>query len=406
MSTTTISGFDIGPVQINGSHSHVIVKKGATLMIGGSVGGTTGAIMEDLNNPVNCHDNDYTIDGRVLGYQIGMYLSGANDAIDIGEFGELHALYGLVTTGTNDHINNDGKIIGDAISPGSGFGVYAMGTGSLFIDNGGMIMGDTAIGFQGSKLSLTNEKDGRIIGNTVGIVAISPADGTAEIINHGYIAGKSGTAFVSAGNDATIINDGRIKGQIIFGDGDDLLDNRGGALSNLTVIGGGGGDTLIVDDNKHFLQEMAAGGTDTIKSTVTYKLPAEVERLMLIGNSNIDGKGSTGANTLKGNGGNNVLAGLGGADDLFGGKGTDKLIGGAGADVFHFATGDGHDKVQDFHHMEDKIDLGDWAGVQSFNKVLADAHNQGADVLIEHGNDSLLLVGVHKGDLTAGDFSF
>jgi Ca2+-binding RTX toxin-like protein len=405
MSTTIFSGFDIGPTQVTGANSHIIVKKGATVMIGGTLSGTIGTIMEDIVNPLLCHDNVFTIDGRVLGYQIGMYLTGSHDTVDIGEYGEVHALYGIVITGSGTHVTNAGTIDGEVSSPGSGFGIYSVNSDSLSIENSGLIISNTAVIFQGNKLSVTNDEGGRIIGATLGVQAAWSGDGAVKLVNHGYVSGGT-YAFLSIGNDATIINDGRIKGQIIFGDGDDLLDNRGGALNILSVVGGSGDDTLIVDDAKYFLKELTSGGTDTVKSTVSYTLSDEVERLLLLGKGNINGTGTNGDNTIKGNGGNNVLAGLDGADNLYGGKGNDKLFGGSAMDIFHFSTGDGHDRVQDFHHMEDKIDLSGWAGMHTFNKVLANAHNQGANVLIDHGNDSLLLVGVHKGELTVDDFVF
>jgi Ca2+-binding RTX toxin-like protein len=406
MSTTIINGYDIGPVLVSGANSQVIVKQGATLMLGAVPGGMIGTIMESTTVSGMNYNNVYTINGRILGVQIGMYLSGSNDDVNIGASGSVHGMYGVVLAGKGDHVSNDGKIIGDVISPGTGYGIFGYVATDLVIDNTGIITGDTAIGFQGVTMTLTNSESGRIIGNSSAITAQGPGNNAVEFTNHGYVAGKGGYAFLSDGNDATVINDGRIRGQIVFGNGDDLLDNRGGALSNLTVVGGAGNDTLIVDDNKHFLLESAAGGTDTIKSTVSYALPAEVERLYLIGKAKINGTGSDGDNQIFGNAGNNSLSGKGGTDHLYGGKGADNMTGGTGTDMFHFNTGDGHDRIQDFHHLEDKINLNGWAGVNSLTKVLADAHNQGANVLIEHGTDSLLLIGVHKADLTVDDFAF
>ena len=192
---------------------------------------------------------------------------------------------------------------------------------------------------------------------------------------------------------------------VALGDGDSVFDNRGGTVTS-TIIGGGGDDVLIVDAAKYKLLEEASGGTDTVKSTVTYKLSVNVENLTLIGNADIDGTGNIGDNTIRGNAGNNELKGLAGADDLFGGKGNDKLFGGADGDEFHFATGDGHDKVMDMIQGTDKIDFSGWDAVDSFTKVKSHAQDQGDDVLITAGSDSVLIVGLHKADLTAGDFVF
>jgi Ca2+-binding RTX toxin-like protein len=75
---------------------------------------------------------------------------------------------------------------------------------------------------------------------------------------------------------------------------------------------------------------------NTIESTVTTTLPANIDNLVLVGTSNIDGTGNANNNSLTGNGvdntlsgeaGNDVLYGLGGNDTLLGGDGNDTLIG-------------------------------------------------------------------------------
>lgn len=143
---------------------------------------------------------------------------------------------------------------------------------------------------------------------------------------------------------------------------------------------------------------------DTVRSTVSFTLAEDVERLDLIGTAAIDGTGSSKSDHLHGNEAANVLRGLAGNDQLWGeagndlllggdgndrlngdqgddtldgGAGQDRLFGGAGADVFVFAEASDSarrksDKILDFQSGVDRIDLTaidadtDRAGHQAF----------------------------------------
>ncbi|MDR2031997.1 MAG: putative Ig domain-containing protein [Azoarcus sp.] len=109
-----------------------------------------------------------------------------------------------------------------------------------------------------------------------------------------------------------------------------------------------------------------------------------------------------------------VAAAAGGAADyLEGGKGNDALYGGAGDDVYHFALGDGEDRVYDSLADGDNI-LSFGAGIQKEDIRVSE---YGGGLKIEYGNqgDAILLDGadatdivfrsVHFADGTALDFS-
>jgi Ca2+-binding RTX toxin-like protein len=98
--------------------------------------------------------------------------------------------------------------------------------------------------------------------------------------------------------------------------------------------GGTGNDKYIVDNGGDQAVEAAAAGTDTVDSSVTFTLGANLENLTLTGGAAIDGTGNTGANILTGNGDDNTLTGLGGNDTLDGSGGDDTMVGGLGNDTY------------------------------------------------------------------------
>ena len=95
-----------------------------------------------------------------------------------------------------------------------------------------------------------------------------------------------------------------------------------GGLGADRMEGAAGNDTYVVDDIGDVVVEVAAGGTDTINTTIDFTLADEVEKLVLLGSA-ISGMGNSAANTLVGNTLNNILDGAGGADILQGGLGND-----------------------------------------------------------------------------------
>ena len=86
--------------------------------------------------------------------------------------------------------------------------------------------------------------------------------------------------------------------------------------------------------------EAGNGGTDTVRSSVTYSLGAFVENLTLTGNAIINGTGNALDNVLTGNARANVLSGLEGNDRFAAsnGDGSDTYNGGAGSDTYDLSN--------------------------------------------------------------------
>ncbi|ABN79252.1 Calx-beta domain-containing protein [Cereibacter sphaeroides] len=121
------------------------------------------------------------------------------------------------------------------------------------------------------------------------------------------------------------------------GAGNDLLDGGGGRDR---MVGGTGNDRYIVNHAGDSTIELAGGGIDTVQSSLSWTLAANVERLVLTGGAALSGTGNGLANLLTGNGGANRLQGLAGNDTLNGGGGRDVMIGGTGNDTYITDGGD------------------------------------------------------------------
>jgi Ca2+-binding RTX toxin-like protein len=133
------------------------------------------------------------------------------------------------------------------------------------------------------------------------------------------------TAINGTGNTANNILIGNTANNTLTGDtGNDIL-NGGAGID--TLIGGLGDDIYQVDTTKDIITELAAQGTDTIQSSVTFSLATltNIENLTLTGTTAINGTGNTANNVITGNSANNILTGSTGKDTLTGSLGSDRF---------------------------------------------------------------------------------
>ncbi|MEJ8849672.1 calcium-binding protein [Variovorax rhizosphaerae] len=140
---------------------------------------------------------------------------------------------------------------------------------------------------------------------------------------------------------------------------DNVLD---GGAGNDWLYGNAGNDTFIVDSTGDAVVEFQNEGTDTVQSSVTYALGANVENLTLTGTAAINGTGNALDNVLTGNAGNNWLDG------------------GAGNDTYLFGRGDGQDTIGDNDLTAGNVD-----------KIVFKAGVAVADVSVSREGDALIL---------------
>jgi serralysin len=240
----------------------------------------------------------------------------------------------IAGTAGNDTITFNGstrvKLIGasgnDSLTGGSGSDVLDGGVGT-----------DTMTGGAGNDTYVWQT------GDTIVETAAGGVDTVRTGISYTLASRHLENAVLTGSAKADLVGNGGAN-RLTGNSADNVLNGGGGAD---TLVGGGGSDTYVVDDAGDRAIEAAGGGIDTVISSVTHVLAANVEHLRLGGAAAIDGTGNAEANLLTGNAYANRLDGRAGADTLIGGLGDDTYVLDAAArDEYREYDGEGRDTIE------------------------------------------------------------
>lgn len=195
----------------------------------------------------------------------------------------------------------DGGVGVDTLAGGAGDDIY-------FIDNAGDVATESApISGVVQGVDTVNSSISYILGNN---------------LDHLTLIGPN--ALNGSGNVlANLITANEFNNFLIGYAGADTL--LGGAGAD-TMQGGLDNDLYEVDSTGDFVQENLNEGTDTVRSSISYTLTANVENLILTGEDVVDGVGNEINNNITGNSEDNLLDGKAGIDTLIGGLGDDTYI--------------------------------------------------------------------------------
>lgn len=306
-----------GTASINGignTLANVLTGNSGNNTLNGGIGADTmlGGLGDDV----------YTVDnaGDIVTEQ-------ANEGVDrvqsslsymLGTNVENLTLTGTATVnGTGNSLANTltGNSAANILTGGAGDDLYVLGAGDSVVEqlNEGMDTVQTVISWT----------LGANVENLI-MTGIAVVNGTGNALNN-----------VLTGNSATNVLDAD--------GGDDTLSGGAGAD---TLIGGTGNDTYVVDNVGDVVTEQLNEGLDTVQSSVSYTLSANVENLTLPGTGALNATGNSLANTLTGNTGANVLNGGAGADTLVGGLGNDTYVVDDAGDVVTEQLNEGTDTGQ------------------------------------------------------------
>jgi Ca2+-binding RTX toxin-like protein len=314
-SNDTLRGGAFGNDTLNGAG-------GDDYMAGGygndyyQVDSANDVVVEQANAGTDTVDSEvsYTLAGGVE----NLILSGSGNLDGTGNI-DANAI-----TGNNQNNRLDGLFGEDNMRGLAGDDIYVVDNVGDIVDErdaNGADAGGIDIVFSSVDFNLETNSQGSIFLENLVLTGSADINGTGN--SDGNAAGNRPDNNSLTGNAGINILTGAF--------GNDTIDGGSGADN---LIGLAGNDVYVVDNIGDVIVEALNAGTDTVHSSITYNLAANVENLTLTGSSIINGTGNALNNLIIGNGAVNALIGGAGDDTLDGANGADVLTGGIGNDVY------------------------------------------------------------------------
>lgn len=306
---------------------------GADVMDGG--GGSDTYVVDELGDQVI--ETDATrVNGGTDTVEAGIdYVLGANL--------ENLTLTGAAVTGTGNELANvlrgngrDNVLTGldgdDTLDGGAGADILQGGRGNdtYIVDD----PADTVVENSGEGVDEVHSTITYTLGadlENLQLDGVDAIDGTGNALDN-RVTGNAGDNTLSgeAGDDV-LAGDGGAD-VLLGGAGDDQLD---GGLGGDRMEGGAGDDDYVVDDAADTVVEAPGAGVDSVQSSVSFTLSANVDNLTLTGEAGLAGTGNELDNVIVGTNYADILSGEAGNDTIDGAAGNDQLYGGLGDDYLY-----------------------------------------------------------------------
>ena len=228
--------------------------------------------------------------------------NGGTDTVHAGYNYTLAATLENLTLIGGNAINGTGNTLNNILVGNSAANTLTGLAGNDTLDGGAG--GDTLVGGAGNDTYVVNEAGD--------VVTENAGEGTDTVqSSFSFTLGVNLENLTLIGTAAINATGNTLNNTLTGNSATNVLDGGTGVDA---MSGGAGDDSYLVDNTSDTVTEAAGAGTDTVRSSVTYTVSANVENLTLTGTATINGTGNGIDNTLTGNSAANTLTSGAGND--------------------------------------------------------------------------------------------